>query len=57
MNVLVTGANGLLGYHVVFELLRRKHNVQIIVRSTQNIHFDLSLVKIFIGNFVTTQHL
>ena len=51
MKVLVTGANGLLGHHVVFELLKNKHDVQVIVRSTRNIHFDIQSVKIFEGNF------
>lgn len=57
MNVLVTGANGLLGHHVVIELLKREHNVQIIVRSTQNIFFDLSKVKVFEGNFAEYESL
>ena len=51
MNVLVTGANGLLGHHVVIELLKHHHAVQIIVRSHQNIYFDSNLVKVFKGNF------
>jgi nucleoside-diphosphate-sugar epimerase len=52
MKVLVTGANGLLGHHVVMELLKRSHNVSIIVRDTQNIFFDKSAVEIQIGNFL-----
>lgn len=51
MNVLVTGANGLLGHQVVMELLRRFEKVTIIVRSLKNIHFDVSLVTVFEGNF------
>ena len=51
MNVLVTGANGLLGHHVVMELLKRKHTVNILVRSTKSIHFDLASVNVFIGTF------
>jgi len=51
MNVLVTGANGLLGHHVVMELLKRQHTVHIIVRSTKNICFDLQCVKLFEGDF------
>ncbi len=51
MKVLVTGANGLLGHHVVMELLKRNHNVKIIVRSTRNIFFDLSAVEVIEGNF------
>jgi nucleoside-diphosphate-sugar epimerase len=51
MRVLVTGANGLLGHHVVFELLKNKHDVHIIVRSTRNIHFETHSVIVFEGNF------
>ena len=51
MKVLVTGANGLLGHNVVFELLKRHHQVRIIVRTIWNIYFDLSAVEVFIGNF------
>jgi nucleoside-diphosphate-sugar epimerase len=51
MNVLVTGANGLLGHHVVMELLKKRHTVRIIVRSIENIFFDLSLIKVFTGSF------
>jgi dihydroflavonol-4-reductase len=51
MNVLVTGANGFLGHHVVFELLKQKHSVSIIVRNTENINFDLDSVQVFKGNF------
>lgn len=51
MKVLVTGASGLLGHHVVFELLKRNHSIRIIVRNTQNIHFDLNKVELFNGNF------
>jgi len=51
MNVLVTGANGLLGHHVVMELIKQHHAVQIIVRNKQNIYFDLNLVTVFVGDF------
>jgi len=51
MNVLVTGANGLLGHNVVLELLKRQHSVRIIVRSTNDIHYNLDLVDVFKGNF------
>jgi len=57
MKILVTGANGLLGHHVVFELLKRKHEVRIIVRSTQNIYFDLNQVEVFEGNFTDANQL
>jgi len=51
MNVLVTGANGLLGHHVVMELLNRQHTVHILVRSKQHIYFDIGSTKVFEGNF------
>ncbi len=51
MKVLVTGANGLLGHHVVMELLKRNHTVHIIVRSTKQIHFDVNKVTLFEGKF------
>ena len=51
MNVLVTGSNGLLGHQVVFELMKMKHEVSIIVRSKTNIYFDLESVGMTIGNF------
>ena len=57
MRVLVTGANGLLGHHVVFELLKRKHQVVVIIRSEQNIYFDLNLVEVHIGNFTNYEQL
>jgi len=51
MNVLVTGANGLLGHHVVMELLNQHHGVHIIVRSKKNIFFDLNAVHVVEGDF------
>lgn len=51
MKVLVTGANGLLGHHIIFELLRRNHQATIIVRSDRNIFFDLNRVEVHTGNF------
>lgn len=51
MKILVTGANGLLGHHVVMELLNNKYEVRIIVRSTQKIGFDLNKVEVVTGNF------
>lgn len=51
MKVLVTGANGLLGHHVVMELIKRAISVKIIVRSIKKIHFDLDKVEVETGNF------
>lgn len=51
MRVLVTGANGLLGHHVVMNLLEHKHRVRVIVRNTEKIFFDTSAVEIHTGNF------
>ncbi len=57
MKVLVTGANGLLGHHIVFELLRQKHKVSVIIRSKRNIYFDLNKVEVHIGNFTDYEQL
>ncbi|MHB9054945.1 MAG: NAD-dependent epimerase/dehydratase family protein [Paludibacteraceae bacterium] len=51
MKILVTGANGLLGHHIVLELLKRNESVHIIVRHISNIYFNLSKVKVFKGDF------
>ena len=51
MNVLVTGANGLLGHHVVMDLLKKHHTVTIIVRNNSKLYFNLHSVKIIEGNF------
>ncbi len=51
MKILVTGANGLLGHHLVMELLARNEQVAVIVRSTANICFDLHRVEVFTGDF------
>ncbi|HLP04314.1 MAG TPA: NAD-dependent epimerase/dehydratase family protein [Paludibacter sp.] len=51
MKVLVTGANGLLGHHVVAELLSQRHTVCIVVRSCRDIHFDLESVEVHQGDF------
>lgn len=51
MKVLVTGANGLLGHHVVNKLLSQQYQVKILVRNTRNIYFNLSEVEVFEGNF------
>ena len=51
MKVLVTGANGLLGHHVVMQLLDSGHDVNIIVRSRRNIYFDISKTTVTEGEF------
>lgn len=51
MKILVTGANGLLGHHVVMQLIEKQHDVTIIVRSRKDIYFDLSKVKVVEGSF------
>jgi Nucleoside-diphosphate-sugar epimerases len=57
MKVLVTGANGLLGHHVVFQLLEMKYEVNIIVRSKKKIFFDLNRVDVIEGNFYSYETL
>ncbi|MPM65491.1 Aurachin B dehydrogenase [bioreactor metagenome] len=57
MNVLVTGANGLLGHHVVMELKKRGLGIKIIVRSIKNIHFDLEGIEVIKGNFTNYENL
>ena len=39
MKVLVTGATGLLGHHIVFELIKKKHQVICLVRPNSNIQY------------------
>ncbi len=51
MKVLVTGANGLLGHHVVETLLQQNEEVRIIVRSKANLLFDTSKVEYVSGDF------
>jgi len=57
MKVLVTGANGLLGHHVVFELIKLQYDVRVIVRSIKNIHFDLAKAEVHVGNFTDYESL
>lgn len=51
MKVLVTGANGLLGHHIVKHLMTMQAEIHIIVRSAKDIFFPLNLVHLTIGNF------
>jgi len=55
MKILVTGANSLLGHHVVMQLLDLHHEVTIVVRSRKKIFFDLSKVNVLEGNFADEQ--
>lgn len=51
MRVLVTGANGFLGQHIVNALLSHHFEVNVIVRNNASIYFDQTLVNVFIGSF------
>lgn len=51
MKVLVTGANGLLGHHVVMQLQKMNHAIRIILRAKSKIYFDLSNIESVVGNF------
>lgn len=51
MRVAITGANGLLGHHVVHELLRRGDEVTVMVRSTKKLYFDTAKVQLIQGDF------
>ena len=51
MKVLVTGANGLLGHHVVNELLSDGREIIILVRTVSDIFFDLHRVEVVLGSF------
>lgn len=57
MKIIVTGANGLLGHHVVFQLIELGYDVSVIVRSRKNIFFDLNKVIVFEGDFTNKDHL
>lgn len=57
MKILVTGANGLLGHHVVMQLLERNEEVSVIVRSSNTVFFDVSKVKMTIGDFTNSETL
>jgi len=51
MKILVTGANGLLGHHVILQLQKLKHEIIIILRANSEIYFDLYNIKLFTGNY------
>lgn len=51
MKVLVTGANGLLGHHVVMQLQKANHDIRIILRGQRDIYFDMNNIESVVGNF------
>ena len=51
MKVLVTGANGLLGHHVVMQLQKANHDIRIILRGNPAIYFDMTNIESVGGNF------
>ncbi|MDO9153148.1 MAG: NAD-dependent epimerase/dehydratase family protein [Paludibacter sp.] len=51
MKVLVTGANGLLGHHVVMQLQQANHDIRIILRGSREIYFDMKNIESAGGNF------
>lgn len=57
MKVLVTGANGLLGHHVVMKLQEMNHEIRLILRGERQLYFDRKNVEIFIGSFTVYEAL
>lgn len=57
MKILVTGANGLLGHHVVMQLLEKQYDVTVIVRSRKKIFFDLTKVSVVESSFTNEESL
>ena len=57
MKDLVTGAKGLLGHHLVQQLIALQAEVHVIVRSTKGIFFPLDKVQLFTGNFTDPSEL
>jgi nucleoside-diphosphate-sugar epimerase len=51
MKVLITGANGLLGHHVVMQLQKMYCDIKVLLRGNREIYFDLSNIELVIGNF------
>jgi len=51
MRILVTGANGLLGHHVVMQLQQHHHDIRIILRGSRDLFFDKEQVDVFEGTF------
>src|SRR5262249_9273093 len=56
--VLVTGANGFIGSHLVCELLNRGHEVQCLVRATSDLNALSGLpVTIYVGDLIQPETL
>jgi len=57
MKILVTGANGLLGHHVLIQLQKANHDIRIILRGNREIHFDTTHIETVGGNFTDYESL
>lgn len=57
MKILVTGANGLLGHHVVMQLQKANHDIRIILRGNPEIYFDITNIESVGGNFTDYESL
>lgn len=57
MKILVTGANGLLGHHVVMQLQKANHQIRIILRGSPQIYFDLTNIELVRGIFTDYESL
>ncbi len=57
MKILVTGANGLLGHHVIMQLQKANHEINIILRDSRVIFFDTSNINTFTGIFTDYESL
>ncbi len=51
MKILVTGANGLLGHHVVMQLQQMHNDIRIILRGSRDLYFDKTGIGIIQGTF------
>lgn len=51
MKILITGANGLLGHHVVMQLQKMHHEIRIIIRGSRELYFDTKEMEIIQGTF------
>lgn len=51
MKILITGANGLLGHHVVMQLQQQQHEISIILRGERDLYFDKTGIGIYNGTF------